>query len=75
MGVIEMTSQEQQLRDVAEALRKYTTVTRAYNGKGRRRTYAADVDTIAETGRQLAEMVELFLDGRLEVHDTGNNAF
>jgi len=55
-------SAEQQLRNVAAALRRYTEVTRRWNGRGKSSTYAANADTIASTGRQLAEMVEAYLD-------------
>jgi hypothetical protein len=68
-------SQEQQLRNVAASLRRYTEVTRRWNGKGKSSTYAADADTIASTGRQLAEMVEAFLDGKLEAADTNELPF
>lgn len=56
---------EQQLRNVATALLEYTQVTRDYNGRGRPSTYAARVDTIASTGRQLAQMVMAYIDGQL----------
>ena len=45
-----------QLRNVARLVVAYTEP-RRYNGKGRGRTFAADVETIATTSRQLAEMV------------------
>lgn len=55
-------SYEQQLRNVASVLMQYTEVTRPANGRGRPPTYAARVDAIAQTGRQLAEMVLAYLD-------------
>lgn len=53
---------EQMMRNVATVLMGHTEVERAYNGRGRARTYAANVDAIAETGRQLATMVLEYLD-------------
>lgn len=55
---------EQQMRNVASILRQYTEVTRPHNGKGHAPTYAARVDAIAQTGRQLADMVIEYLDKR-----------
>ncbi len=60
-GSVKLTV-EQQMRNVANVLRKYTEVTRSQNGRGRPPTYAARVDTISHTGRQLAEMVLEYLD-------------
>lgn len=60
---------EQQMRNVAAILRQYTEIKRAYNGKGRAKTYAADIDTIAGTARQLAEMVEQYFNNELQEID------
>lgn len=54
---------EQKLHNVAAVVRRYTTVQREHNGKHRCRTYAANVDAIAESARQLAEMIEAYLNG------------
>lgn len=60
-----MISPAQQLRNVAQVLLDHTTVVRQHNGRGRCATYAANTDAIAQTGRQLAEMVLAYLDGAL----------
>jgi hypothetical protein len=60
---------EQQLRNVARILKQHTEAKRRYNGRGKPATYAADVDAIATTGRQLADMVEHYLDGQLSSSD------
>lgn len=59
---------EEQLGSVARSLLSYTHIRKPHNGNGRgrqTRIYAADVDTIAETGRQLAEMIIAHLNGEL----------
>lgn len=57
---------EEQLGSVARSLLSYTHIRKPHNGRGRQtRIYAADVDTIAETGRQLAEMIIAHLNGEL----------
>lgn len=58
-------SPEQQLRNVAAIVIKNTTVTKYHTGQGRSRQYAADADTIADSARQLAEMILRHLDGEL----------
>lgn len=57
---------EEQIRNVAQILMKYTEVERHYNGRGKSPTYASDRVAIRDTGRQLAEMVLAHLDGALE---------
>lgn len=61
----ELTPAEQ-LRNVAEAMLRYSEVKRTHNGRGRSSTYAGDTDTLAQTGRQLAEMVLAHLAGELK---------
>src|SRR5690606_38353342 len=56
---------ERQLLNVAKVLLAHTEVKRQHNGRGRSATYAADTDAIAQTGRQLAEMVIQHLQGEL----------
>lgn len=70
-----MNTPEQQLRNVAALLIKQTETKRNYNGKGRSATYAAPLGEIAPTARQLAEMVQQYLDGTLETLDTGELPF
>lgn len=53
------------LQNVANVLLNHTTVVRPHNGRGRCATYAANVDAIAQTGRQLAELVLAYLEGEL----------
>lgn len=48
---------ETRMRNIARVLVQHTEVKRRHNGRGRCATYAADVDAIAQTGRQLAELV------------------
>lgn len=62
MGII---SSEEQLRNVARCVLANVEIKRHYTGRGRRREYAADPDTIADSARQLAEMVLAMLDGNL----------
>jgi hypothetical protein len=57
---------EQRLEKVAESLLRSTKVTQHYQGKGRPARYVAGIDTIAQTGQQLAEMVIEYLNGELE---------
>ena len=45
---------------------RYAEVRRTHNGRGRCSTYAANADTLAQTGRQLAEMVLAYLGGELK---------
>lgn len=54
------TPTDKSLIGLADILRKYTEVTRSYNGRGRPATYAQNVDAIAQTGRQLADEVTTF---------------
>ena len=61
-----MLTPEQQLRNVARVAMEYTEKTRLSNGKGRTSVYPANKDAIAGTARQLAEMIVLYLDGKLE---------
>jgi hypothetical protein len=56
---------EERLRAVARVALRYTEVARRHNGRGRTKTYAADADAVADTARQLAEMVLAYLDGHL----------
>ncbi|MFN8467312.1 MAG: hypothetical protein U0X20_17270 [Caldilineaceae bacterium] len=58
-------SPEDQLRNVAHILIEETRAVRSYNGRGRSAVYEAGVDTIAGTGRQLAEMVIAYLNKEL----------
>lgn len=60
-----MISAEQQLQNVAAHAMKITEVKRQFNGKGRSATYVGDVDELASTARQLAEMVQAYLAGEL----------
>ena len=53
---------EQRMRNVASCLMEYTEVKRQHNGRGRSATYMASLDTIALTGRQLAQYVLDYLD-------------
>ncbi len=64
-----MLTPEQQLQNVASLMLEETEVKRQYNGKGRTATYSANVDAIAGTGRQLAEMIIAYLDGKLQPVD------
>lgn len=57
---------EEKLRNVAEAMLRYSEVKRQWNGKGRSSTYVGSTDTLAQTGRQLAELVTAYLDGYLD---------
>jgi hypothetical protein len=66
---------EQQLRNVAAIAIKHTEITRHYNGRGRCATYAADVDAIASTARQLAEMILQYLDGTRTTIDPSDLPF
>lgn len=63
---------EQQMRNVAAVLMRYTEVKRHHNGKGRCATYSADLDTIAQTGRQLAEMVEAYFNTITSTEEADN---
>lgn len=54
----------EQLHNLAQCVLSYTEVKRAHNGRGRTKTYAANVDAIAGAARQLAGMVELHLAGK-----------
>jgi len=64
-------SPEQQLRNVAGALLDHTEIESESNGQG----YAATMDVIALTGRQLAEMVIAYLNGDLSPIDAGDLPF
>lgn len=55
------------LRGVANTVMAFTEVKREHNGKGRARTYNGDIDAIAEAARQLADMVIMILEGKVEV--------
>lgn len=50
-------SDDEALRNVANAVIELTAVIRYYNGRGRSRTYNGDIDAIADAARQLANMV------------------
>lgn len=47
----------EQLRNVANCVVRYTETVRPHNGKRKCSTYAEDIDTIAGSARQLAEMI------------------
>ncbi len=66
---------EEQLANVANAVKRVTAVTREHNGRGRNKTYAGNIDDIASASRQLAEMVEMYLDGQLHSVQVGDNPF
>jgi hypothetical protein len=51
-----LTNREK-LLDLAKCVLRYTEVVREHDGRGRHRTYAADLDAIAEAARLLAELV------------------
>lgn len=59
----EILTPEQKLRNVANLVLKYTTVSRQHNGKGKAPSYSEDKHVIAEAARQLAEDVLVYLDG------------
>lgn len=54
----------QSLRNVAQAVMRHTEVTKPHNGKGRTATYAGNADQVAQSARQLAEMVLAMLEGK-----------
>ena len=58
----EPVTDEEALCNVARCLLQYTEVTRRSNGRGRHPTRQADPETIAQTGRHLAELVLSYLD-------------
>lgn len=60
-------TEEDALRNVANCVMALTEVTRYHNGKGRARTYNGDIDAIADAARQLADMVIMMLEGKVEV--------
>lgn len=47
----------QAMRNVASCVLANVEIKRFYTGRGRRREYATDIDTIADSARHLAEMV------------------
>lgn len=63
-------SPEDQLRNVARIMLEQSTILRYHNGHGRPATYPANIDAIAGTGRQLAEMILAYLDGDLKPLNT-----
>lgn len=54
----------QALRNVAESVMRSTEITKPHNGHGRTATYAGNSDQIAQSARQLAEMVLGLLEGK-----------
>lgn len=62
-------SDDEALRNVANAVIELTAVIRYYNGRGRPRTYHGDIDAIASAARQLADMVLNALDAEEQSAD------
>ena len=67
LAVTGTLTEDEALRNVANTVMDLTTVTRYHNGKGRPRTYNGDIDAIAGAARQLADMVIMMLEGKVEV--------
>jgi hypothetical protein len=74
-NAIDALSAEDQLRNVATAMIRYSEVKRQHNGKGKSSTYTGNADTLAQTGRQLAEMVLVYLSGELAEMPIGESPF
>jgi hypothetical protein len=54
----------QALRNVAESVMRHTETVKPHNGKGRTATYVGSTEQVAQSARQLAEMVLGLLEGK-----------